>query len=67
MFWKKKKNKPSDQDPFKLEFEEGPRYYFRVTTSPQKPVRFQVGQRSYQVEDISAGGTGTSPVIGFSM
>lgn len=58
MFWKRKKNKPSDQDLFKLEFEEGPRYYFRVTTSPQKPVRFQVGQRLYNVEDISAGGMG---------
>lgn len=58
MFWKRKKNKPSAKDPFNLEFEEGPRYYFRVTTSPDRPVRFQMGQRFYQVEDISAGGMG---------
>ena len=58
MFWKKKKNKPSDDDPFNLRFEEGPRYYFRVTTSAQNPVRFQVAQRFYNVEDISAGGMG---------
>lgn len=56
MFWKRKKNKPSDPDAFNLEYDEGPRYYFRVSTSPQRPVTLQVGERFYQVEDISAGG-----------
>lgn len=56
MFWKRKKNKPSGDDPFQLEYEEGPRYYFRVTPSQERPVRFQVGEAIYNVEDISAGG-----------
>lgn len=56
MFWKRKKNKPPADDDFSLEYEEGPRYYFRVSTSSRHPVLLQVGDRSYQVEDISAGG-----------
>ena len=58
MFWKKKKDKPPEDDDFTLEFEEGPRYYFRVSTSRQRPVLFQAGDNFYQVEDISAGGMG---------
>ena len=54
MFWKKKKTK--GDDPFGLEFEEGPRYYFRVCPAPDRPVTFQVGGKVYPVEDISAGG-----------
>ena len=56
MFWKRKKNKPPTDDDFSLEYEEGPRYYYRVSTSPQRPVLLQVGDKLYQVEDISAGG-----------
>ncbi|MFH1032962.1 MAG: PilZ domain-containing protein [Pseudomonadota bacterium] len=56
MFWKKKKNKPPADEDFNLEYEEGPRYYFRVSTSPQHPVLFQSGEHFYQVEDVSAGG-----------
>lgn len=56
MFWKRKKNKPPAEDSLDLEFDEGPRYYFRVSTDPRRPVLFQIEDRSYQVEDISAGG-----------
>jgi hypothetical protein len=56
LFWKKKKDKPPAEDDFTLEYEEGPRYYFRVSTSPRRPVVLQVGDKLYQVVDISAGG-----------
>lgn len=55
MFWRKKKSSPTD-DPFRLEFEESPRYYFRVRPSPQHPVYMQIGGRRHEVYDISAGG-----------
>jgi hypothetical protein len=54
LFWRKKKNK--QDDPFCLVFEEGPRYYFRVSPDPGRPVTFRVGERVFTVEDISAGG-----------
>ena len=55
MFWRKKKSsKPAD--PFGLEFDEGPRYYFRVRPIPSRPVHFQIGGRRHEVYDISAGG-----------
>jgi hypothetical protein len=54
LFWKKKKNK--QEDPFCLVFDEGPRYYFRVSPAPGQPVVFRMGGQEYAVEDISAGG-----------
>ncbi len=58
MFWKKKTNKDAGRDPFHLEFEEGPRYYYRVAPAPGQPVSFRTAERAYQVLDISAGGLG---------
>ncbi|MFZ5585557.1 MAG: PilZ domain-containing protein [Thermodesulfobacteriota bacterium] len=55
MFWKKKKSSQPD-DSFKIEFEESPRYYFRVRPAPDRPVYMQIGGRRHEVYDISAGG-----------
>ncbi|MFH1058021.1 MAG: PilZ domain-containing protein [Pseudomonadota bacterium] len=55
MFWRKKKSSPTD-DPFRLEFDESPRYYFRVRPSPLRPVHMQIAGRRHEVYDISAGG-----------
>jgi hypothetical protein len=54
LFWRKKKSKQTD--PFSLVFEEGPRYYFRVSPDPARPVVFRYGEGEYTVEDIGAGG-----------
>jgi hypothetical protein len=54
LFWRKKKNK--EEDPFCLVFDEGPRYYFRVSPDPARPAVFRTGGEAYIVEDISAGG-----------
>lgn len=55
MFWRKKKA-TRDADAFNLEFDDTPRYYFRVRPAPDRPVYLQIGGQRHEVYDISAGG-----------
>lgn len=54
MFFKKKKTDLGAG--FEVDFDPGPRMYFRVTPSLDEPIEFEAGGVTWRVLDIGAGG-----------